>query len=300
MSQMRAVENETSDPLCLSPFLTLYPTSDPLHWTAHAETHLCVGRPDRAFLFGGAAFAACIDVMERSLAKPITYASAQFVSFARPGEKIALEVRIVADGNNMSQAQVAAYADDRLFIAVQGALGTRQLDLSVQSITMPAVAAPDQCNAIPITRILSARMNALFEIRPAAGRMAWAGPWSGPAEGPIAFWAHARNGAQTDRRMLAELADLIAIGIPSAIGHDASANSLDNHIRFIRVVPSEWVLCTITIDAADNGIVHGTVRLFHPEGTLMAIASQSMLLRLWRAGKETLTKGDALSKMRSA
>jgi acyl-CoA thioesterase-2 len=271
----------------LNPFLDLSPTKDPLRFSTVAAPRICVGRPDKSFLFGGGAFAACIEAVEQAVGLPINYASTQFISFARPGEAIDLSIRLVADGRNLKQVQVDALVEDRHLLSMQAAAGTRQIDLTMQGITMPAVPPPNACTAIPITRILSARIERLFELRPALGRLAHDGPWQGPAGGPVAFWARARGGQVADRRLLTELADFIAIGLPSALGLDTSANSLDNHIRFGLVTPSEWTLCTISIDWVYDGLVHGTVHLFSPDGVLMAIASQTMILRLWRAARQS-------------
>lgn len=271
----------------LNPYLDLVPSDNPLRFSTIAAPRICVGRPDKSFLFGGGAFAACIEAVERAIGLPITYASTQFISFARPNERIELNIRLVADGRNLKQVQVDATVEDRLFLSMQAAAGAREIELTMQGIVMPDVPPPDACEAIRITRILSARMEHLFELRPAKGRLAHDAPWAGPAGGPVAFWARARGGHAADRRLLSELADFIAIGLPSALGLDTSANSLDNHMRFGRISPCDWVLCSISIDWVHDGLVHGSVHLFSPDGELMAIASQTMILRLWRAARQS-------------
>ena len=59
----------------------------------------------------------------------------------------------------------------------------------------------------------------------------------------------------------------------------------NNTIRFARIAATEWLLAEIQIEAVHNGVVHGSMHLFAQDGTLMALASQSMILRLWGAPK---------------
>ena len=69
-------------------------------------------------------------------------------------------------------------------------------------------------------------------------------------------------------------------GLASALGVNAGGNSLDNTIRIVRLVPTEWVLCDISIHAVHGGFGHGAMRLFAQDGTLMATASQSVIVRV--------------------
>ena len=89
-----------------------------------------------------------------------------------------------------------------------------------------------------------------------------------------------REGHAVDACMLALAADHVASGIAGATGQHAGGNSLDNTIRYGRIIPCEWILCDIQIDMMLNGIVHGRMNLFSPDGVLMATASQSMIKRV--------------------
>ena len=80
---------------------------------------------------------------------------------------------------------------------------------------------------------------------------------------------------------LAVLGDYVPFGIGQALGEHAGGNSLDNTLRIARLVPTEWVLIDIRIEAVANGIGHGHVYLWSEDGTLMATASQSTIVRWW-------------------
>jgi acyl-CoA thioesterase len=48
-----------------------------------------------------------------------------------------------------------------------------------------------------------------------------------------------------------------------------------------RLVPTEWVLLDIQVHAVQHGFGHGLVHLWAQDGTLLAIASQSCIVRTW-------------------
>ncbi len=63
------------------------------------------------------------------------------------------------------------------------------------------------------------------------------------------------------------------------IGLNAGGSSLDNTIRLIRLTQTKWILAEISIQALDSGLGHGDVRMFAEDGRLLALASQSLILR---------------------
>jgi len=50
----------------------------------------------------------------------------------------------------------------------------------------------------------------------------------------------------------------------------------------VKLVPTEWVLLDIHAHAAERGFGHGLVHMFAEDGTLLATASQSCIMRFWR------------------
>ena len=68
-------------------------------------------------------------------------------------------------------------------------------------------------------------------------------------------------------------------GHGNAMGRIMHCTSLDNTIRFGRLEPTAWVLCDNRMEYAGNGFGHGTVHLWSEAGTLLATASQSMIVR---------------------
>ena len=87
------------------------------------------------------------------------------------------------------------------------------------------------------------------------------------------------RGVAHDAGALAILADYMPSVLGNAMGRVMGSTSLDNTIRFGRLEPTEWVLCDNRMEYAGNGFGHGTVHLWSQSGTLLATASQSMIVR---------------------
>lgn len=60
-------------------------THNPHRWYLDVERNLCAGPADRQFLFGGVGMAVSIQAMEQTSQRPVIWATAQYLSFARLG-----------------------------------------------------------------------------------------------------------------------------------------------------------------------------------------------------------------------
>lgn len=242
---------------------------------------LCVGLPERRFLFGGVGLAAAIDAMQRTSGRPVIWATAHYLSFARPGSTVDLDVWIPVAGNQTSQAQVLEHIEDGKIISVIAALGARDSAISDQWVPMPRVAPPGDCPAVESWRAGEDGLQSRFEVRLAHGRYPdGQRPEGRSDDGRVAFWIRSNEGLLADPLLLAVVADYISVAIGNAIGAFAGGNSLDNTIRYARIEPAEWILCDIRIESIHHGVVHGTMHLFDETGLLMATASQSLILRM--------------------
>ena len=81
---------------------------------------------------------------------------------------------------------------------------------------------------------------------------------------------------------LAILGDYVPFGIGQALGLAAGGNSLDNTLRVGQQEPTEWVLLDVRVHQVRNGFGHGDVHLWSKSGALLATASQSAIVRLWK------------------
>ena len=128
-------------------FFGLEPTANPNSWRLPVVPSLISGT---GALFGGCGLGAAIEVMERVTGRPCIWATAQFLSFARPPAVLELDVVEAVRGHQISQARVIARVGDREILTVVGRArpATRNAQRSVVDASRRAAArrlpaAPD-------------------------------------------------------------------------------------------------------------------------------------------------------------
>lgn len=263
------------------PFFDLRPTHNPHRWYLPLSESLCVGPPGNMFMFGGVGLAAAVAAMESTCGRPVVWATAQYLSYARPSQVVDLDVRVPAHGRHTSQARVIGHVGDTEILTVNAALGERPGSLSAQWTPAPEAPPPEDCEVTERWRGDGEGLHSRVEVRVAGGRHGRAVGADGPsADGRLLLWMRARDGRPVDSSLLAIFADHVPSGIGHALGLEAGGNSLDNTIRFVRQAPTDWVLGDVRIHGVHGGFAHGSMRLHARDGTLLATASQSMILRL--------------------
>jgi acyl-CoA thioesterase len=232
-------------------------------------------------LFGGCGLGACIEVMEQLTGRPCIWATAQYLSFARPPAVVDLDAVEVVRGHQISQARVIAHVGDTEILTVLGALGTRPLQLEGQWATMPDVRSPDDSPSRVMMPNHEGRIISRLDSKLANGRRPDELPGP-PGSGNSALWVRIPEFAEMSAAGLAIIGDYVPFGISQALGQRAGGNSLDNTLRVAHRVPTEWVLADVRVHAVADGFGHGLVHLWAQDGTLLGTASQSTIVRTWR------------------
>ena len=276
-------------------WLGLESTHDPMRWTLPITAGIATVE---GFLFGGCGLGAAIAAMERSSARPAVWATAQYLSYANPPSIMDLDVTIAVAGRQVSQARAVGRVGDREILTVNAALGDRPFDAEGQWVERPRVPSPEECG--PRVSRLAARNSITdrFDMRLASGRRAEELPGRGQPGGRSALWARIPDGLDMSAATLAILGDYVPFGIGQALGVMAGGNSLDNTVRVGRLVPTRWVLLDIRVHAVRNGFGHGEVHLWADDGTLLATASQSTIVRFREdsgAARDRASRPSALS-----
>jgi acyl-CoA thioesterase len=259
-------------------FFGLEPTADPTKWRMEVVPGLTSGT---GALFGGCGLGACIEVMEQVTQRPCIWATAQFLSYARPPSVVELDVNEVVRGNAISQTRVIAHVGDTEILTVVGALGHRDLELAGQWATRPDVPPPDDCPPRPMMNHHSGTISQRLDARLADARPFWEFPGP-PGSGNAALWVRVPEVLDMSAAALAIIGDFVPFGIGQALGRRAGGNSLDNTLRVAHRVPAEWVLADVRVHAVGDGFGHGLVHLWSEDGTLLGTASQSTIVRAWR------------------
>jgi len=265
-------------------WLGLQPTHNPNRWYLPVTDGIAtMGR----FLFGGCGLGAAVAAMEHVTGRPVVWATAQYLSFAMVDEVMDLDVTVAVAGRRTTQARVVARVGDREILTVNAALGGRDLPLEGQWVDWPGFPAPGDAPARPARGEDDRSIMTRLDMRLAKGRQ-WDDLEGHPAtDGRSAMWVRVPSsraggdGTSIDMSAatLAILGDYVPFGISQSQGSWWPSNSLDNTIRVVRLVPTEWVLVDVRIEGLAHGFGHGTVYLWSQDRVLLATASQSALVR---------------------
>jgi acyl-CoA thioesterase II len=258
--------------------LGLETSEKPLHWKMGVSPALC---NLSGVLFGGAALGAGIEVLEQATGRPIVWATAQYLQFAPKGSKLELQVDIPASGNSTTQGRVIGRVGDTEVFTVMGACGKRDVAGEGRFADRPLVRRPADSPVRTFRQSIQNSINEHLEMRVAKGR-AWEDLDGHPSpDGRCALWARMPGVDQMSASALAILGDWVPFGVGQALGLRAGGNSLDNTLRFVSSVPTEWVLLDIRVHSVHNGFAHGLVHQWAEDGTLLATASQTVMVRHW-------------------
>ena len=261
-------------------FFDLRATHNPHRWFMPVEPGICVGPPGNLFMFGGIGLASAVAAMERTCQRPLIWATAQYLSYARPGSIVDIDVWTPVEGKYNTQARVVSHVDDKEIITVNAALGKRDSPYSQHWTDRPEAPPPEDCDASEHWRASGEGLHTRMEVRVVKGRRGKDREGHPEADGRSLMWARPREGYAIDSTMLAIMADFVPQGIGAALGKNAGGNSLDNTLRIRPIVPTDWVLCDIRIVGVHGGFGHGVMYLWSQDGELMASASQSVIVRV--------------------
>jgi len=214
----------------------------------------------------------------------------QYVRPVRVGALLELEITRGTHGRRLSQLQVTGRVDGEVTIAGQGSLGGTG-DLDLQFVRPPEdVPLPEECEprTMPIGINIEGTLLERLEQRWAQAPRPYRQDRT-PGSGRTRVWARLTEPVPTTRAVLAVLADFAPSAISEAVGERAGGVSLDNTIRYARSVPvaaDAWVLVDLTVEAVVADVAQVSARLFARDGTLLAGAGQSALVRRLGRGRD--------------
>ena len=248
-------------------WLGLEPTHNPMRWMLPITPGISTGHQ---FLFGGCGLGAAIAALEGSSGRPVVWATAQYLSYANPPSIMDIDVTIAVAGKQVTQARAVGprgrprdpHGQRRPRRAT--ARGGRPVGARCPRSRRPTSAR----SGCPACRATTRSWSASTSAWPTPALRRAARPAA--AGGRSALWARIPDVLDMSAATLAILGDYVPFGIGQALGAQAGGNSLDNTLRVARLVPTEWVLLDIRIDAIVNGFGHGVVHLWAVDGTLLA------------------------------
>lgn len=267
-----------------SPY-ALIESGQPNTFTVTMRAHHCVGVPGQEFLFGGMGMAFAARAIAQTVPEPLHWLTVQFVAPSPLGATLTLAVERFG-GERIMQLGVRATIAGKMVFTGLAAAGQRPGNPEIQALRMPVAAPPEDCPVLRPHADCDHDVHQNLDMRLAKGRFGIFSKVTVAEDGHVLVWMRPSRG-EVDIAALAMMADFIPSTSSNALETRASGSSLDNTLRVIRVVPTEWVLCDIAISAIYDGIGHGRLDLFAQDGTLMAIASQSYVVRVLPARPST-------------
>lgn len=262
----------------------LIPTDRENVWRLPVTADVCAGPATMVpFLYGGLGLAAGIGAMQRTVGRPLIWASAQYLSFATLGDELELTVDVPSPGRTVSHVRVAGRVGDREIITAVGSLGARDGEPQKQWVSAPQVLPAQDCVPVELypPQGPDSRLIDRIQIRMPSAELTARRDQQIPSEtGKITMWMRTTEPIEVDPGVLALFADFVPGGLAMAMGKQGGGTSLDNTLRILRLVPTTWVLCEIDAHGVANGMGHGDIHLYAETGELLAVGSQSCLLRL--------------------
>jgi acyl-CoA thioesterase-2 len=244
------------------------------------------------FLFGGAGLSGAVVALEAATGRPLVWATAQFLSYARPPAQLRYSVEQLVVGHQVTQARVMAtdQSTGNAILTVNAALGRRHVDASGVWQTMPSVPDPSECpRRDDPPEIIRDTIFERLDLRLATARL-YRDLNGEPGSGSCAMWVRVPEGLEMSSATVSLLGDWVPFGFGQALGSLIGGNSLDNTIRIANPTPTEWVLLDVQIHSIANGFGHGQVNLWSQDGTLCATASQSSIVRTWTTDQQRTSK----------
>jgi acyl-CoA thioesterase len=258
-------------------FFGLQRTRERCRWRMPVIPELCSGL---GALFGGCGLGAAIEVLEQETDRPLVWATAQYLSFARPPSILQLDVTEVVRGHQISQARVVGHVEGEEIFTVNAALGRREIPFEGSWAVEPVAPPPE---ASPVRVVQERHLGTIMDridMRLANARNMDDFP-AEPGDGRSALWVRL-PGLDVSAAALAIVGDYVPFGIGQALGQRAGGQSLDNTLRVVHRVPTEWILADVRVHGVADGFGHGLVHLWAGDGTLLGTASQSTIVRAWR------------------
>lgn len=239
--------------------------------TGHISGH-------RGSLFGGAGLAAGIVALEQASGRQVVWATGQYLALVQQPVTLDLEVVLPAVGRGTTQGRAIGHLGEKEVITVFGAMGDRPEPARGCWVHCPDAPPPEACREIR-RHPGQETMHAHLDLRLARGMFGFSGMGEATNDGRSLLWARARWGPN-DAGALAIIADYMPSALGNALGRPAGCTSLDNTIRFADRIETDWVLCDNRMEFVGNGFGYGHVHMWSRDGTLLATASQSVIVRL--------------------
>jgi acyl-CoA thioesterase len=225
-------------------------------------------------MHGGSLMGTLISAMEQLAGKPMIAATHQFLKGIKEDDSVDIRAEITASSATVTQARVSATQAGALVATTLGTCGeVGRVERGVGRF--PAVPPADAAPIRPYLRPpLENDIHETIEVRVAEVL---------PTR--VRLWARcgAGRGQPFSAPLLAAFADQPPLGVKLVLGGDWYGISLEASLRVVRPLvefdAGQWLLIDAGFDAMAASFAFATANIWTSDGTLLAIAQQSMRIR---------------------
>lgn len=252
------------------------PTDDPMIWRMPLDArNITPG----GSMQGGVGLGVAVDALEYVTGRPAVWATAQYLRYASPPGEIEIRLSFEVVGYNMTQARAVVFMGGEEVLSVFAALGARNFEITGQKIEMPSAKPPLDCEHVSMARDGVQAMFSNWDLRLARGRVKEAAV-AGPGKGDCIFYVKVADGPRlVTASDIAMVGDMMPMAFGDAFGAFINGNSIDNTIRFGDRAWTEWIMLECSVFDLRRGYAHGMAHMWADDGTYLATASQSVIMR---------------------
>ena len=228
------------------------------------------------FIYGGAGLGLGVAALEHATGRPVVWATAQYLRFAGPGSKGEIVVDEPARGHFVSQARCSLVCDGEEILTVIGAVGGRDYPVEGRWLTAPDVPGPEHAEPLPRWWAVDDSAASRFDLLDATGHL----PGDVRETGRAVYWGRVPElGDRFSTLKLAILGDTHMSAFHSALGQVVGSNSLDNTLRVMERVDTEWLLIDHRLEDIGRGFASATGYFWSPDGRLMGSIAQTLRIK---------------------
>lgn len=230
------------------------------------------------YLFGGWAMALAVELGGRWSGRQLRSLACEFLAPIRSGDELDATLDVVRSGSRVAHCAVSVHRGAELALTARLVIGDPLAPLAGRSRAWtPAPPAPDPQDCPGRTYRFRGAGTAIdsLDVRLTA-------PEPSPADEPggrVLLWARVRCEVDTSAG-LAVLTDHLPYLVVRSIAGVRHATSVSSTMRILAAPVDEWVLLEVELTGTDGLFCVGRVRLWGRDGTPVAVADQTIYLRI--------------------